>query len=235
MGLLTFFNYYGGKWRIAPRYPAPSHKTIIEPFAGAAGYSLRHHKHDVILIDKDPNIVSIWQWLIAASPEDVMALPIGIDSTEGLPDGAKQLVGFCFNAGAAAPCSTPSKWAKSKPQGGEYWSEKRRKRIADQVDQIKHWRIIHGTYSDAPDIEATWFIDPPYNNKAGGHYVCGASGIDYAQLGSWCQSRRGQAIVCENEGADWLPFTHFHNAHATPGSHRERKRSVEVVWTSGHD
>ena len=39
--LLPFWAYYGGKWRSAPRYPAPVHGRIIEPFAGAAGYAMR--------------------------------------------------------------------------------------------------------------------------------------------------------------------------------------------------
>jgi hypothetical protein len=32
--LRPFWRYYGGKWRAAPRYPAPRYDTIIEPFAG---------------------------------------------------------------------------------------------------------------------------------------------------------------------------------------------------------
>jgi hypothetical protein len=58
-----------------------------------------------------------------------------------------------------------------------------------------------------PDIEATWFVDPPYNNRAGSYYI--ENSIDYVALGTWCHERRGQAIVCENEGADWLPFRSF--------------------------
>jgi len=41
-GLRPFWRYYGGKWRAAPSYPSPRCETIIEPFAGAAGYSLRY-------------------------------------------------------------------------------------------------------------------------------------------------------------------------------------------------
>lgn len=60
-GLRTFFNFYGGKWKAAPTYPAPKHDTIIEPFAGGAGYSLRHHERQVVLIDRDPVIAGIWR------------------------------------------------------------------------------------------------------------------------------------------------------------------------------
>jgi hypothetical protein len=61
-----------------------------------------------------------------------------------------------------------------------------------------------GSYEDAPDVEATWFIDPPYQHANRRGYLC--KGIDYARLSDWCRSRRGQVIVCEQEGADWLPF-----------------------------
>ena len=40
--LRPFFCYYGGKWRAAPKYPPPEHDTIVEPFAGAAGYATRY-------------------------------------------------------------------------------------------------------------------------------------------------------------------------------------------------
>ena len=84
-----------------------------------------------------------------------------------------------------------------------------RDRVASQVDAIKHWRVIEGDYTEAPDAEATWFIDPPYNNKAGSHYPWGCDKIDYNALGQWCHQRRGQVIACENEGATWLPFRPF--------------------------
>ena len=38
-----FFRYYGGKWRDCAKYPPPQFDTIVEPFAGSAGYSVRHH------------------------------------------------------------------------------------------------------------------------------------------------------------------------------------------------
>ena len=49
--LRPFWAYYGGKWRAAPRYPRPMHDTIIEPFAGAAGYSLRYPDRNVVLVE----------------------------------------------------------------------------------------------------------------------------------------------------------------------------------------
>ena len=49
-----FFGFYGGKWRDAPKhYPFPEHDTIVEPFAGSAGYSVRYSDRNVILGEKE--------------------------------------------------------------------------------------------------------------------------------------------------------------------------------------
>jgi len=56
----SFFYFYGGKWLAAPRYPAPRYDTIIEPFAGSAGYSLRYPDKRVVLVERDPKIAATW-------------------------------------------------------------------------------------------------------------------------------------------------------------------------------
>lgn len=235
--LKTFWNYYGGKWRVALRYPPPYHDVVVEPFAGAAGYSLRHYRKNVILIDKDPVIYGIWDYLIKVEPEEIMALPDTVEDVDGIdaPQEARWLIGFLLNAGSSAPCRQPSKWMREKVASGEpfaeFWGPKRKLRIASQVSKIKHWKAIHGTYSDAPDVEATWFVDPPYQN-AGAFYTCNSGEIDFQHLGNWCQNRKGQVIVCENEGADWLPFEPFHAIKATHGATRKGV-SMEVIWTKG--
>lgn len=76
ISLRPFFTYYGGKFRVALKYPNPIYKTIIEPFAGAAGYSLRHYQHDVRLFDKDEIICGVWDYLIHASSEEILSLPL---------------------------------------------------------------------------------------------------------------------------------------------------------------
>lgn len=85
------------------------------------------------------------------------------------------------------------------------WGEQIRERIASQVPHIRHWRVEDGPYWQADDLRATWYIDPPYQ-KVERDYRCGSRAIDFAHLAEWCQERRGQIIVCEQEGADWLPF-----------------------------
>ena len=41
-------------------------------------------------------------------------------------------------------------------------NQRRYKNIANQLENIRHWKIIHGSYEDLENVEATWFIDPPY-------------------------------------------------------------------------
>jgi 16S rRNA G966 N2-methylase RsmD len=90
---------------------------------------------------------------------------------------------------------------------------------------IRHWKIIEGDFVCAPDIAGTWFVDPPYQ-VAGKHYVHTLSADDYARLALWCRDRKGQVMVCENEGADWLPFEPFARIKAGPAN----KVSAEVIW-----
>ena len=229
--LKPFFCYYGGKYRAAPHYPKPTHNHIIEPFAGAAGYATRYPDGEVTLFDSDPKIAGLWRYLIKSSPLDIMALPL-IASGQNVNDlavceEAKWLIGFWLNKGAAQPCNIPSKWMRGGTHPNSYWGEVIRERIASQVGRIKHWKIVNASYAYALDIEATWFVDPPYQ-LAGKHYKHGASGLDFSALADWCRSRQGQVIVCENEGATWLPFTSFKDIKSNP---TKGVISKEVIWT----
>ncbi len=235
MRLRPFWRYYGAKWRIAPRYPAPRHRTIIEPFAGAAGYSLRYPDLDVILVEKYHVIAEIWRWLIAATPEEVRSIPT-VDAVADLPawvpDGARWLVGFNLGAQLKRPqLNLSSGLAKRRDRGWcEGWTAAMRERCASQVTTIRHWRVIEGDYTAAPDIEATWFIDPPYQGRPGSHYVHHSGRLDYHELGRWCRERRGQTVVCAATGADWLPFAPFGEVRGMGGS-----RSGEAIWEPDMD
>jgi|7_EtaG_2_1085326.scaffolds.fasta_scaffold00174_14 hypothetical protein len=231
-----FWRYYGGKWRAAPRYPRPEQETIVEPFAGAAGYSCRYPSRRVILIDASPIICGIWRYLIAASPSEILALPDipegGTVDDMGVCQEARWLAGFWCNNGAAAPCKSPSAWAREHEDRGKQgpwagWGWKARKRIAADVQHICHWQVIQGAYTSAPDIEATWMVDPPYQTAAGRHYK--EQVTDYAALGEWVQTRQGQIIACDQQGADWLPWNRKITLKATDGAKRDGK-SREVYW-----
>jgi site-specific DNA-adenine methylase len=69
------FSYYGSKSKIVDYYPPPKHKRIIEPFAGSARYSLKYWQNDVLLVDKYPVIVEVWNYLKNASEQDILKLP----------------------------------------------------------------------------------------------------------------------------------------------------------------
>ena len=232
-----FWRYYGGKWQVAPHYPAPAVWPIVEPFAGAAGYSTRHGAgREVILVDANPIIAGIWRWLIQATPDDVRAIgdiPEGgtVDDIDA-PQEARWLAGFWCNDAAVAPCKRASKFALANVERGVVggWNARARDRIAAQVPLIKRWTVVEGDYRAAPDIRATWFVDPPYQNKAGSYYPCQPDSFE--ALGAWCRSRRGLTIVCENEGATWLPFEPLAGRRAAPTS-RTGKKTVEAVWLGG--
>lgn len=213
-------------------YPAPRHRTIVEPFAGAAGYSLRYPDRDVILVERYHVIAEIWRWLIAATPDEVRAIPT-VDAVADLPSwvprGARWLAGFNMGTRQVRPQSRLNPCLRKFGEHGHGltygWTPAMRERVASQVTAIKHWRIIEGDYSAAPGAAATWLIDPPYQGRRGTHYIHDGGEIDYPALARWCRARRGQTIVCEAAGADWLPFVPFGETRGMSGA-----PSREAIW-----
>ncbi len=227
-----FFGYYGGKWRDAVKhYPPPEHATIVEPFGGSAGYSLRYPTRRVILCELDPTLAGMWKYLTKVLAREILAIPdlAPGQSVDDLPicAEAKALVGFWLNRGVSAPRKRPSKWMRDGIRPGSFWGERVRTTIAAQLQAIRHWEVHNCSYEECPIPRgnATWFIDPPYQ-RAGTHYRFGSQDIDYSELANWCMSRRGQVIVCENAGADWLPFRLLDDVKTTRNGHR----SKEVYW-----
>lgn len=107
-----------------------------------------------------------------------------------------------------------------------YWGEGIRGRIANQLQHIRHWTIANKSYAEIENQDATWFVDPPYQ-VSGVRYRFNE--IDFDHLGKWCQSRQGQVMVCEQDGAAWLPFAHFRTVKALEGRNGAKK-SKEVIW-----
>ena len=141
---------------------------------------------------------------------------------------AKRLIGFWINKAASRPVKSPSKWFREGVYRDQMWGLSIRRRIARQLRYIRHWRVHNSSYEAAErEGSATWFIDPPYQIK-GSHYKFGSKGLDYSRLADWCRSRRGQVIVCENEGAKWLDFKFVGAIKA--GRTQENRFSREVVW-----
>lgn len=230
-GLRPFFGYYGGKWRNAlNHYPRPEFTTIIEPFAGSAGYSLRYANLNVVLCEIDPILTEVWRYLIRVKPKEILSIsdvePGGSVDDLKICQEAQWLVGFWLNRATASPRRSPSKWMRERIRPGSFWGDRVRQTIASQVTMIRHWKIHNCDYVDCPtSAAATWFVDPPYQ-WAGQHYRFGSDAIDYPALAAWCRSRKGQVIVCENEGATWLPFRTLADVKTT----RAARRSSEVCW-----
>jgi hypothetical protein len=222
------FPFYGSKWRDARRYPPPAHELVVEPFAGSAGYSLWHEPAKVVLSDVDPIIVGVWRYLIHVTERELRALPdLEVGQTTDslmLPQEAKWLIGFWLNRGSAQPKKTRTAYSARTDRQQLVWSERARQRIAADLHRIRHWSIAETSYDRLLTPPATYFVDPPYVDK-GKHYRYSA--VDYTKLGAWCAALPGQVAVCEQAGADWLPFAPLASIKSSRG------RSEEVVWTRG--
>jgi len=228
------FYYYGAKHKLAAKYPRPQHDTIIEPFAGSAAYSVRWATDStrVILYDLDPAVVQLWHQIQNMTKADLDTISRHVQN-----DQRTNMLILAGHAGSAAfKAIANGKTSTITPRIRNRW-EMAKQRIWRALPRIRNWEIVHGTYSDIPNINATWFIDPPYSvhdlgynnitSASGNGYRHGASGIDYTHLGDWCQTRLGQIIVCEQEPANWLPFTPFHKQINAQNTMR-----TEVIWTN---
>jgi len=219
------FSYYGSKSKLIDLYPAPMFDKIIEPFAGSARYALKYWEHDILIVDAYDVVIKIWHYLKQASIKDIMSLP---DLTYGqttddydLSEGERLLLGFLVARGSRRPAKIVQKFSSVAND---------KKRIASDLHKIRHWKIMQGDYRAIENVEATWFIDPPYQNvgKAGYNVNERGNKINFSELGAWCKSRNGQSIVCEVTAADWLDFTPLKQQHG------QKQTSTEAVWISGN-
>jgi len=223
-----FFKQFGSKWSAAKLYPSPRYPTIVEPFAGGAGYSCMHSAHDVVLYDTDRNIAALWQWLIGHATEDaIREIPLGLaEGTDiretGLAPGQQLLLKHWQRTNNVGECWTISSWG-SKP--GQ-WTASTRARIADQIGAIKHWRFGPPDYS----VAATYFVDPPYQNN----YAYRQPAMDFERLGRWVQAiLQGQVIVCEGGDApSWLPFVPLATRVTSRRKASNNHHCREWIWTN---
>lgn len=244
------FRYFGSKWKVSGKTPAPKYPLVIEPFAGSAGYSTRYEPTSALLVDLNPRVVAIWKYLIAASPEQILALPdVAVSLKEehlDLDPAARDLIGFWLNTGTTSPRNRPSKWISDPryedrlSREGTFWGAAVRQRIAQDIEKLRGWQVICGSYRDLFDLDcqATWTIDPPYQGSASDGARKGAkkkalgvaypySDVDFEELADFCRTRRGQVIVHESIGADWLPFEPLTGPSKT---RIDRKGGTSEVW-----
>lgn len=217
------FPYFGTKANIAKLYPSPKQDIIVEPFAGAAGYSMLHFEKEVYLYDKYDVIVNIWKWLQKCSEKDILSLPIKEDGDKILLEEfdcveAFNMMGFIINEGSATP--------KHYSRFGYKNVKNILNKISKNIFKIKHWKIECKDYRLIDNIKGTYFIDPPYQ-KEGKFYVHNTSQINFLSLGEWCKSRNGQVIVCDNITANWLDFVPISNNKGASNN-----KMIEGIWTN---
>ena len=234
--LRPFFSFYGSKWRLAPFYSPPIHDRVVECCAGSASYATLHHAKDVLLVDIDPMICSIWDFLIRVSEAEMLALPVDfshVDELSHLCQEVRWFLGFWIRRAQSSPGISVSAWGREQRDSGKekgFWSPRVRLAVARQLQHIRHWHVLNASYADIPEQRATYFVDPPYQVKG---YAYRFSQVDFVHLAEWCKARANgnQVIACEAEGASWLPFRAFRTQYRVRGQRHTRYQ--EVVWEGG--
>jgi len=97
--------------------------------------------------------------------------------------------------------------------------------LAANLYKIKHWKLYCADYSQAPDVTATWFIDPPYKGDSGMGYRYSSQLLNYTELSQWALKRKGEIICCEGQPADYLLFKPLVELKGVAG-----KVSQEVIF-----
>jgi hypothetical protein len=221
----VIFYYLGRKHQVGARYPAPTRRTIVEPFAGSAAYAHRHLEavDHVVLVERDPQVAEMWRQILDPTLDvDDLCPPLELGEfttnrfhvTAAVSGGGQtQAIGGRLKATPVATVNVARLRARM-PHDLVRWRDRK-------------VTLIEGDYTEAPDVDATWFVDPPYEGRAGMMYRHGSRDIDYSALAEWCRVRAGQVIVCEGPDATWLPFEPLTEVIGVNG------RSGEAVWYGG--
>jgi len=217
------FYYLGRKCRLAKLYPEPIHDTIAEPFCGSAAYSLHGERwrKNVIISDADPNVADVWRYLLECKTENILELPSmykgdKLSDHKTLTNAERWLIRYHINPGSSQNSNVCTAF------GDKVWNRAKYD-IALNLYKVKHWKFKEQSFESCDNIEATWFVDPPYHSS-GVFYQ--TNSVDYSKLSEWCMSRNGQVIACEQDGASWLPFTDLTHSRPTRGGNVRR----EVVF-----
>lgn len=241
-----FFSYYGSKYRLCQQgfYPQPTTGNIvIEPFAGSATYSTYYEPEIAILIDKNPTIIGVWNYLISALETDILNLPTNLDDFESLlemknyfPNAAIDLIGFWVGRGKTTPVHHVTKWWRQyhRDNCARVWNEYCKERIIKQLPKIRNWQAILGDYDIADNLfikfkNQTYFIDPPYSGLGGRKYQ--HNKINYQHLKTWIKrinssNSTNQIIACENQDLTYR----WANFNKTAQAFNMRGNKQELMW-----
>lgn len=230
------FKWFGSKWTASKHYPAPTHEVLFEPFAGSAGYGLRHHTKKVVLAESDVHIRRLWRWLISEAKEsDIRDLPVNLPEgtdirTLGLNMGQALLMKTWQRTNNVGDCWTVSSWGNKPGQ----WTENTRSRVANEFHLVKHWLVADDGLALMRNtvVPATWFIDPPYQHN----YQYRAAPLDYDGLAGLVDRLEGQVIVCEaacpktGQLPSWLPFEPFRTTVTSRRKAHNHHHSKELIY-----
>ncbi len=232
------FKWFGSKWSASRYYPEPSHDLIVEPFAGSAGYSLRHHRCSVVLTESNENLRELWRWLITdATEQQIRDIPTqikeGTDIREiGLNRGQELLLKNWQRTNNVGNCWTISPWGNKPGQ----WTDNTRARVASEHHLIEHWKVCDDGFKVIDDHrkqeDVTFFVDPPYQHN----YQYGSNAVDYHALASALLDTSGQLIVCEavcqktGKVPDWLPFEPFRKTVTSRRKDSNNHHSSELLF-----
>lgn len=233
------FKWFGSKWQSARRYPAPIGDSIVEPYAGSAGYALNYAEKSVMIFDNDPNLLRLWPWLIAeateASVRDIpIGLPVGTDvRTLGLSDGQALLLKHWQRTNNVGDCWTTSPWGHLPGQ----WTANTRARVSEEVGAVKHWVFSPELNPSLP--RSTWFIDPVYLFNY--RYRNGAD-FDHSAVAQLVGSIAQDSLVIVCEAAekstgrlpDYLPFVASHQSVTSRRKASQSHHSREAIFVRGN-
>jgi hypothetical protein len=158
--LHPLFKHFGSKWASSKHYPAPlPGLPLFEPFAGGAGYSLRHHQHDVTIWENNPRLQELWCWIIySATSQDVLDIPLDVPEgtdirTLGLSWGQQLLLKHWQRTNNVGECWTISPWGNKPGQ----FTANTRARVAEEIHGVKHWKFAQIEWAQA----GTYHCDSP--------------------------------------------------------------------------
>ena len=197
---------------------------------GGGCYSLQHSDRQVWLNELNADVFTLWDYLIRTDPNEVITrVPRVVKKGDnaidlagsGAAPGLLMLIKANVNMGTLGSRGNHTvvtqfaeiKWHQVHP------------RLERFLPRIRHWKITNLDYVSLPNEKATWFVDPPYSGDAGRRYALNR--VDFSSLGDWCRGRNGQTIVCENAGANWLPFGDLVAGMPRGGV----RRQMEAIWT----
>lgn len=188
---------------------------------------------EVWLNDLDPKTYSIWKFLTSDDASDIVEAHVpdtvqpGQLVTDIIPAEHPGLIEICRAEANQGTQGAKGIHNQITSMGAKCWKVKRKLRAV--IPEVKNWKITNVDYKDLMNVEATWFVDPPYQNNAGRRYR--TNQVDYEHLGWWCLNRLGQIVVCENAGATWGDFKPMEHPRVSIRSRYQRADAREVVWT----